>query len=634
MSSRPFRWRSLRSHRDGHVRTAPVTSRVLTTVAILAALVVPTSTVGADEHPDASNHVRRLTTAAAPIAPRTGMVFQGSLAVAGSPDGFGIFRISSRAPFLEFVSFYMCPGSDVGDITIWGNYVFQSVEGTPWRESTLQDYDVETPVCNNTDDSMRKGGIRVVDISDVYEPRQIDFVPLPGGSPQHSLVPAKGRLYLYSHLPAGNYEQDDSSGGLPKANTQLKIIRFDPERPRRSRPISNNQALPMYGCYDITVFMARDLAACSAWASVFLLDISDPANPTVLGDGSLLGEPVAPTIVNPKANWFAAAQFTWDGKYLVLADSAESFYMTAHGGVRRCTGESDERGALWFYEVTDPARPVLRGRFSLPREEGRNCSPRQLAALPMREEGRYVVAAGWAAGGWNLVDFSDPSRPEELAYWDDPRDTQIVANWYNGRFYVPARESTPTGLYVYTVDGFGVEDVRSFDLIYNPQTQIEDADVALDLLPSGPAFGQPPRPRRVADPQTAQGSVVRDSGHDIEGNPNDYCDYRYHRDLRRVAPEELRGQVNGIYGFDFRVAPRTWGSRFRLDPTGGEGRVDLDLYFYVKIADRSAPQETGTMYWYDERTRRGERGIVPKYVNHAVVCMFRGSDATFTYRAG
>lgn len=616
------------------MRTAGAIRALFATVAVIGSLLVTSPPGGADEHANASDNVRRLTTAGAPLSPRTGMVFQGSLAVAGSPDGFALFRISPGSPYLEFLSFYLCPGSDVGDITIWGNYVFQSVEGTPWRESTLYDYDVETPVCNNTDDSMRKGGIRIVDISDVYEPRQIDFVPLPGGSPQHTLVPAEDRLYIYSHLPAGNYDQHDSSGGPPTPNTRLKIIRFDPDEPRRARVISSNPALPMYGCYDITVLISRDLAACAAWSSVFLLDISDPANPVVLGDGSVLGEPLTPTIVNPNANWFSAAQFTWDGKYLVLADSAEAFYLPAPGEVRRCTGESDDRGVLWFYDVTDPAHPVLEGRFSLPREQRKNCVARQVSMLPMKDDDRYVVAAGWSYGGWDLVDFSDPSRPEELAYWDDSRDSQIAANWYNGRVYVPARDTTPSGLYVYEVDGFGLDHVRRFDRLYNPQTQIEDADIAAGLLPPGPALPRPPRPKKISQPQTTQGSVLFDSGHNMKGEPDDYCHDAYHRDLRTLAPEELGDQVNGIRGFDFPVAPRTWGSRFRLNPTGGEGRIDLDLYFYVKIVDRSAPHESGFRYWYDERSPRGETGIVPKYVNHAAVCMFRGSDATFTYRAG
>ena len=106
---------------------------------------------------------------------------------------------------------------------------------------------------------------------------------------------------------------------------------------------------------------------------------------------------------------------------------------------------------------------------------------------------------------------------------------------------------------------------------------------------------------------------------------------------RRVAVLS-QGNNNGIVGYHFDVDPATIGKPFVLEPTGGQGGVDLDITFYTdfgtteQAADRThAPVN----YSFEERGAGGESGIIPKGDwTKAIVCMHTGADATFTYTAG
>ena len=71
---------------------------------------------------------------------------------------------------------------------------------------------------------------------------------------------------------------------------------------------------------------------------------------------------------------------------------------------------------------------------------------------------------GWFGGGVNLVDFTDPSRPREIAFWmrsglDGEHSFPYAGYWYNGHVYTGNtalrgmdEPVTDRGFDVFTVD--------------------------------------------------------------------------------------------------------------------------------------------------------------------------------------
>ena len=109
-----------------------------------------------------------------------------------------------------------------------------------------------------------------------------------------------------------------------------------------------------------------------------------------------------------------------------------------------------------------------------------------------------------------------------------------------------------------------------------------------------------------------------------------------------IASQEM---AKGVIGDNFDVDPGTIGKPFTLDVTGGQGDVDLDIYFYEKFGTvddvTGDPVNAGSPYTLSFNTREagGEFGIVPDNVTKVIVCMYGGPEhagvgATFHYEAG
>ena len=97
----------------------------------------------------------------------------------------------------------------------------------------------------------------------------------------------------------------------------------------------------------------------------------------------------------------------------------------------------------------------------------------------------------------------------------------------------------------------------------------------------------------------------------------------------------------GPIGYNFEVDPKTWNKKFVLTPTGGQGTVDMDIYFYSDFGTvddvTGDPLNAGSPYTVSFNTRNtdGEFGKVPPDMNKVIVCMLAGgANATFEYTAG
>ena len=156
-------------------------------------------------------------------------------------------------------------------------------------------------------------GVRIFDISDIRNPKQVAAVQTCRGSHTHTLVPKdKQTLYVYGSGTGGvrsGEELADCSAGDPKENPNTALFSIDvievplgaPEKARvvnRPRIFADEKSGNVAGlwaggdhgpgtqrtsttnqCHDITVYPAVGLAAGACSGNGILMDISDPANP-------------------------------------------------------------------------------------------------------------------------------------------------------------------------------------------------------------------------------------------------------------------------------------------------------------------------------------------------------------------
>lgn len=116
---------------------------------------------------------------------------------------------------------------------------------------------------------------------------------------------------------------------------------------------------------------------------------------------------------------------------------------------------------LWFYDISDPTDPIESGWFQLPRPNADHCYAHEPNLVPLPTE-QDIVVTGWFGGGVNLVDFTDPTQPEEIASWvsTEPEGEHSFAYagyWHNGHVYAAnaaegASQMSHRGFDVFEVD--------------------------------------------------------------------------------------------------------------------------------------------------------------------------------------
>jgi hypothetical protein len=401
----------------------------------------------------------------------TDLAFQGHYAFAGDWDGDdnGVRIIDIADPAKpKVVGHFHCAGSQ-NDVSVWGNLLFVSVDGR--RESAAC-----SAVAGGTTE-----GVRIVDISNVAAPRVIKFVQTECGSHTHTLLPDTARnrvlLYVQSSAPGQRTEMVDGPDSQCNRATHARqsVIEVPLASPAAARVVSQpsvaygaqaslQAGTPSVGCHDVTLFMPRKLAGGACLDETQIWDLSDPVHPRTLAH--------IPSSVDAPIDIHHTTGFSWDGSIMVLGDEAGG------GNGPACTGVPDDRlGALYFYDVSNAASPVLKGRFSLPRPRVAACTAHNFNVIPMKD--RNVLVMAWYTGGINVIDFTDPAAPREIAhYWHFGDPTEELpgqqaasdtwsAYWYNGFIYVNGLD----GFNAYKLDDDFATEPASFDVL-NPQTQI------------------------------------------------------------------------------------------------------------------------------------------------------------------
>ena len=382
------------------------------------------------------------------------LAFKGMHAVVGNYHGFNTYDIeNAKRP--KLVASIVCPGGQ-GDVSIYGNLLFMSVEQTRGRlDCGVQG--VTAPVSVE-----RFRGVRIFDISDLKNPKQVAAVQTCRGSHTHTLVPDKRdptSIYLYgsgtSNVRSGE-ELAGCSGLKPDEDPNTSLFSIDvikvplknPEkaaivaRPRLFADATTGNLAGLWQggnhgegtqtsrmtnqCHDITVYADIGLAAGACSGNGILMDISDPQNPKRLD-----------AVTDKGFAYWHSATFNNDGTKVVFTDEWG-------GGSRpRCRATDPLTwGADAIYDVVDK-KLVHKGYYKMPapQTDTENCVAHNGSLIPV--PGRDLMVQSWYQGGISVFDFTDSTTPVEIAYFDRGpiNPTELVTGgywssyWYNGQIY-------------------------------------------------------------------------------------------------------------------------------------------------------------------------------------------------------
>lgn len=396
------------------------------------------------------------------------LAFQGNHLFLGNFYGMNIYDIADPTK-PKLLTSMLCPGGQ-GDVSVYKNLMFMSVEMPNGRlDCSTEGFKPNPPTAEGENPGLpaankdRFRGVRIFDISDIKNPKQVGAVQTCRGSHTHTLVndpKDKDNVYIYvsgTSFVRPNEELAGCSGGTPDKNPdtaqfRIEVIKVPVAAPQNAKVVSSPRIFmdPRTGvvnglnnggshddngtgkpadtdqCHDITVYSAIGLAAGACSGNGIILDIKDPANPKRVD------------AVNDKnySYWHSAA-FSNDGKKVVFTDE-----WGGGMGARCRPNDPNKWGADAIFNLKDN-KLGFASYYKLPSAQGdsENCVAHNGSLVPV--PGRDIKVQAWYQGGISLMDFTDPSNVFEIAYFDrGPIDPKMVilggswsAYWYNGHIY-------------------------------------------------------------------------------------------------------------------------------------------------------------------------------------------------------
>ena len=382
------------------------------------------------------------------------LAFQGTHLFAGSFHGFNTYDIEDPRK-AKLMASVVCPGGQ-GDVSVYRHLLIMSVEETRGRVD-CGTQGVEAPAS-----AERFRGIRIFDIADVRKPKQIAAVQTCRGSHTHTLVMDardSANLYVYGSGTSTVRSAEELAGCSGKSAKEdpdtslfsIDVIQIPLAAPETARIVNRPRifADPATGeiaglwpggthgpgsqrsrltnqCHDITVFPGKGLAAGACSGNGILLDISDPVKPVRLD-----------AVVDKNFAYWHSATFNNDGTKVIFTDEWG-------GGTRpRCRATDPATwGADAVFDIVD-RKLRFGGYYKLPvaQTEQENCVAHNGSIIPV--PGRDIMVQAWYQGGLTVFDFTDSTRPYEIAFFDrGPLDAkQLITGgywstyWYNGQIY-------------------------------------------------------------------------------------------------------------------------------------------------------------------------------------------------------
>ena len=348
--------------------------------------------------------------------------------------GFTIWDVTSPDKPMA-AAIYECITSQ-GDPSVVGNLLFLSAEGNGNRK------DCGKGGVQDPKDHMR--GVRIFDVSNPRAPKLIKNVETCKGSHTHTVVPHpkdKNIVYIYvsGQQPARSeteltgcknaLDPDDPTNSL----YQLDVIKVPLNAPERAEVIPGariftgidsapstavrpararvNPAadpnLPVVrtgprNCHDVTAYPAFGLLAGACGSHGLLVDISNPEKPVRLAAQS-----------DTNFQGWHTAHFSNDGKKVVFTDE------WGGGTAPMCQRNSMmEMGGNTTLVIGKDKKFTQHAYFKIPTAQTaeENCVSHNGGLIPV--PGRDVMVQGWYQGGVDVIDFTDPDKPRELAFFD------------------------------------------------------------------------------------------------------------------------------------------------------------------------------------------------------------------------
>jgi len=397
------------------------------------------------------------------------LAFQGSRLFQGNFYGLNIYDISNPAN-TRLLTSLVCPGGQ-GDVSVYKNLLFMSVEMPNGRlDCGTQGFPPEPPAPAGDEKETKRRppaaqkdrfrGVRIFDISDIRNPKQVAAVQTCRGSHTHTLVvdpKDKNNVYIYvsgTSFVRQPEELAGCSGEKPEKdpNTALfriEVIRVPVAAPQNAKVVSSPRVFidartgavnglnngNTHGkrgsaetdqCHDITVYSAIGLAAGACAGNGILLDIRDPVNPKRVD-----------AVNDPNYSYWHSASFSNDGSKVVFTDEWGGGL-----GARCRANDPINWGADAIFGLQDN-KLTFTSYYKMPAAQGdtENCVAHNGSLIPV--PGRDIEAQAWYQGGISIMDFTDAAHPLEIAYFDrGPIDPKVLvlggewaAYWYNGYIY-------------------------------------------------------------------------------------------------------------------------------------------------------------------------------------------------------
>ena len=398
------------------------------------------------------------------------LAFQGNHLFQGNFYGVSIYDISNPAKTTLLTSM-VCPGGQ-GDVSVYKNLLFMSVEMPNGRlDCGAQGFPPNPPPPAGQENKPtlpaaqkdRFRGVRIFDIADVKNPKQVAAVQTCRGSHTHTLVVDpndKNNVYIYvsgTSFVRQNEELAGCSGEAPDKDPNTALFRIDVIKvplaaPQDAQVVSSPRVFidPRTGalnglnnggthgknglekpsdtnqCHDITVYSALGLAAGACSGNGIVLDIKDPAHPKRLD-----------AVNDPNYSYWHSASFSNDGKKVVFTDEWGGGL-----GARCRPNDPNKWGADAVFHLKDN-KLSFASYYKLPaaQTDSENCVAHNGSLIPV--PGRDIEVQAWYQGGISIMDFTDAEHPVEIAYFDrGPIDPKMLvlggdwsAYWYNGHIY-------------------------------------------------------------------------------------------------------------------------------------------------------------------------------------------------------
>src|SRR3989442_8748034 len=406
------------------------------------------------------------------------LAFQGNHLFQGNFYGVSIYDISHPAT-TTLLTTMVCPGGQ-GDVSVYKNLLFMSVEMPNGRlDCGVEGFPPEPPPPAGEEKDKDKEkekkrripaaqkdrfrGVRIFDISDILNPKQVAAVQTCRGSHTHTLLldpNDKDNGYIYvsgTSFVRQPEELAGCSGEKPDKdpNTALfriEVIKVPVAAPQDAKVVSSPRVFidartgAMNGlnnggthgkkgsekpsdtdqCHDITVYSAIGLPAGACSRHGILLRIKEPVHPKRLD-----------AVNDPNYSYWHSASFSNDGTKVVFTDEWGGGL-----GARCRPNDPNKWGADAIFRLKDD-KLSFANYYKLPaaQSDTENCVAHNGSLIPV--PGRDIEVQGWYQGGISIVDFTDPAQPFEIAYFDrGPIDPKMLvlggdwsAYWYNGNIF-------------------------------------------------------------------------------------------------------------------------------------------------------------------------------------------------------